>query len=842
MDHDPEMELNVSDADLSPQTARARRWGLLAVLVLAVGIGGGGHLLGLATGTGGDNLSTCLIDGVQGELYGASVGGFCCMTGTASSGTCSGAVCALDVNQSQGLPLCDCYVNGSQGELYGESVGGFCCMKGDSSGGGCLLNDGATAGDICALDPSRAQGFEDCKCYVNGRQGQLYGESAGGFCCMSGSANDGECSTADVCALDANRTQGLPLCAFKNGTKQYSCLVGGVQQELYGASAGGFCRSSGGVCALDASRTQGNPTCHCPEGGTAYAGGGYCCFGNVTGSGSSCDADACVKDPNDTSGLSHCEDYVQAQRTCDKLGYDTYYGDSVGGFCKTGSAVCAFDPFRTQGNRLCSCPKGGKAYAGGGYCCFGNVTMGGASCDSTACALDPADTAGIGRCETYAQLLANRQTTCETLGFTTYYGHQVGGFCTGTSGVCAFDAERAQGNPGCHPATDSKVVAAYEPAAYKSAVVTQESSGCPTGQFSESGSCLSCRAGFDRHIVYVSGMSSVSECKNNIGLRKADKKLKGTGLFGMHCPDGQFWDPIDDTPADNVDNGGYCWTCRGWNRSAHSVTSTSACSEPATTESPTKHGASGCPAGSFADLGKCWSCPNGYIRTTAHVESKKACAVKEDGVSSCQTMFRVIRDTVVIGPPKNEAESTLHFTVGFASGAVCAVPGIVEAMISTLKEFGASTPALPIPCTGAGEVGSTLCSFGYSALGSVTKLNACLTKISKVQGGEIIFDGSKLTYALGSVVGENVVPLVIMKFLKKATGPVFEKVKKAIGDKFDKLTTKRAGYDVPVFPRNRVGRLIDDIIDSGVLQFGAKATLTVRQAYKAALTACIESI
>jgi len=97
------------------------------------------------------------------------------------------------------------------------------------------------------------------------------------------------------------------------------------------------------------------------------------------------------------------------------------------------------------------------------------------------------------------------------------------------------------------------------------------------------------------------------------------------------CQDGGFVDPI---------NGGECWKCpEGFVRSWRPVTDKdSACIKPRRRgllyKSAINLGKiSSCPSGQFYDPrngGECWSCPEGYERTTAPVDKYNACVRVED--------------------------------------------------------------------------------------------------------------------------------------------------------------------------------------------------------------------
>jgi hypothetical protein len=96
---------------------------------------------------------------------------------------------------------------------------------------------------------------------------------------------------------------------------------------------------------------------------------------------------------------------------------------------------------------------------------------------------------------------------------------------------------------------------------------------------------------------------------------------------GIGCNNGTIWDPID---------GGTCWTCPdGYNRTTFSVKSDKACERPASERfaKAIRHGkgkgilGTDCDGGQFWDPnGYCYSCPSGYNRTAHPVTSAKACS------------------------------------------------------------------------------------------------------------------------------------------------------------------------------------------------------------------------
>jgi hypothetical protein len=283
-------------------------------------------------------------------LYGQSVGGFCC-AGLVEGGACStGDVCALDPSRAQGQPTCGQCPPGMT--LYGAAVGGFCCN-------GALSPDGGSCSttEVCALDPARAQGWPACNACPNGYR--LYGHAGGGFCCGGDWDDAGYCASNQVCALDPARTQNLPLCT--------RCPMGSM---LYGESAGGFCCegtaangscSTGKICSLDNTRSQGYPECGvCPPGKPLYgvSAGGFCCNSALT-SGGGCSAAACSLDRDRTQGIAVCE-----MDPCPSLGKGKRYGMNAGGFCCTGTVsadeqicqtgtICALHRGSAAGQTLC---------------------------------------------------------------------------------------------------------------------------------------------------------------------------------------------------------------------------------------------------------------------------------------------------------------------------------------------------------------------------------------------------------------------------------------------------------------------------------------------------------
>jgi hypothetical protein len=120
------------------------------------------------------------------------------------------------------------------------------------------------------------------------------------------------------------------------------------------------------------------------------------------------------------AGEAKADATANRQVFCEDIGFDVYYGHSVGGFCRTADATqyCALDADRAQGNPVC-----------------------------------PA---------------VDNQFFCEEIGFDIYYGDSVGGFCRADdfTAFCALDATRAQGNPVCEAPTSCDTIVEPPASAY----------------------------------------------------------------------------------------------------------------------------------------------------------------------------------------------------------------------------------------------------------------------------------------------------------------------------------------------------------------------------------------
>ena len=138
----------------------------------------------------------------------------------------------------------------------------------------------------------------------------------------------------------------------------------------------------------------------------------------------------------------------------------------------------------------------------------------------------------------------------------------------------------------------------------------------------DGGTCWTCPVNASRTIFSVKSDKACEVGAQN-AYAKAKSHGKGTGIFGTDCGSGQFWDP-----------NGNCYSCpSGYSRTTFPVTAYNACvkTSPSKFVRATKRGDSGCPPNSFWDAaygGECWTCPEGYSRTTKPINSAKAC-VKE---------------------------------------------------------------------------------------------------------------------------------------------------------------------------------------------------------------------
>ncbi len=159
-----------------------------------------------------------------------------------------------------------------------------------------------------------------------------------------------------------------------------------------------------------------------------------------------------------------------------------------------------------------------------------------------------------------------------------------------------------------------------QPATYVSEAV----GACPAGSFVDLGAwgCYACPAGFNRTGDPVTSATACSKADASVSLQQMGAKLAGS-----LCPGGGFFDII---------RGGECYTCpEGYRRSAAHVEASNACFVPAGERfaRATRHQKTiwphDCKNGRFFDGwdgGGCWTCPAGYNRTGNHIADANACS------------------------------------------------------------------------------------------------------------------------------------------------------------------------------------------------------------------------
>ena len=170
---------------------------------------------------------------------------------------------------------------------------------------------------------------------------------------------------------------------------------------------------------------------------------------------------------------------------------------------------------------------------------------------------------------------------------------------------------------------------------------------CPDGQFWDGvdGHCYSCPKNYKRTAAHV---HSAKACKASATHKRATVVKKAS------CGPGEIKD-LKVQGTQNAAFGGGCWTCpEAYDRTVFAIDSNKACeTTPSLTFARAEKVADlTCPAGQHFDFiglsqgdinnlklsgqqpiesGTCWSCPEGYRRTTAHVKSGQACRAKTIG-------------------------------------------------------------------------------------------------------------------------------------------------------------------------------------------------------------------
>jgi len=147
---------------------------------------------------------------------------------------------------------------------------------------------------------------------------------------------------------------------------------------------------------------------------------------------------------------------------------------------------------------------------------------------------------------------------------------------------------------------------------------------CPAGSFPDLGaaSCWACPDGYTRTADSLTGATACAKADPSVPLKRMSAKF-----VSSQCPAGSFFDPI---------RGGECYSCpNGYKRSAAHIDAANACYVPAGEQltkatriknTPWPHE---CSAGTFHDAwngGACWRCPAGSNRTGNHISSGQACS------------------------------------------------------------------------------------------------------------------------------------------------------------------------------------------------------------------------
>jgi hypothetical protein len=158
--------------------------------------------------------------------------------------------------------------------------------------------------------------------------------------------------------------------------------------------------------------------------------------------------------------------------------------------------------------------------------------------------------------------------------------------------------------------TPASAAPAYAQAAEAPATLVY-TMGCPTGAFHDIGrdECWSCPATHPSRTIFPVNTANACERPAREEFRNASGPQAPTGILGTDCRPGWF-----------LDIGlGKCYSCpSGFNRSTLPVTHARACSRVvgAAASPATFVRAAGCPAGSFQHLlsGKCYTCPQDMER------------------------------------------------------------------------------------------------------------------------------------------------------------------------------------------------------------------------------------
>ena len=176
---------------------------------------------------------------------------------------------------------------------------------------------------------------------------------------------------------------------------------------------------------------------------------------------------------------------------------------------------------------------------------------------------------------------------------------------------------------------------------YKPAKMTSSTPICGRGDHFDlinGGSCWRCPQGTERTVFPVNGSKACERPAKTL-FASASNRGNPTSASPLlpktNCPKGAF-----------LDIGlGRCYSCpRGYQRTTQAVTHQRACSRNAGADlvAASPVGKAGCPAGSFFDPirgGSCWSCPSGSKRTTTPVNGNRACQAPGVAAAAGQGLY-----------------------------------------------------------------------------------------------------------------------------------------------------------------------------------------------------------
>lgn len=282
---------------------------------------------------------------------------------------------------------------------------------------------------------------------------------------------------------------------------------------------------------------------------------------------------------------------------------------------------------------------------------------------------------------------------------------------------------------------------------------------CATGQFFDlidGGTCWTCPAGTGRTVFPVDKDQACQKVAST-DFKKVIEHGKGTGWLGTDCPGGQFWDIVD----------GKCHSCpAGFSiQVLEHVHSERKCAKgiPASYSRATRIGPP-CGAGRLWDPrngGECWSCPDGFNRSVAPVNSAYACEYGMigggTGLLGCKDGLVSIRGTC-LEAGKCGAANQRPCTIGerwlaakqpFPPPAAQTVipPAYLASCNPELKEDFKQNLCLPL------RPGETPFTAGLSSLSGYLGATLQAHCLELLRGIEINFEGN---YGVGARCGRDI--------------------------------------------------------------------------------------